>query len=265
MSFIDVFLVDAFASELFSGCPAAVCVLPKWVPDELLQSITTEHNQSETAFIVQKDDGFDLRWFTTSIGEIDLCGHATMAAAHVIFDHLNYQGNEIKFYTRFSGDLNVKKEASFLTLDLPSWVPSPVEEAPKEAVLGCGGKAPKECHVKREYMLVYESEEDIRNIVPDFKMLAKLDRWVSVTAPGLDCDFVSRFFCPGEPLEEDPVTGSAHSMLVPYWAKRLNKDKLFARQLSQRGGALQCELQGERVLLSGQAQTFSAGKIFIEV
>ncbi len=258
---VPFFLIDAFADKPFTGCPAAVCALEEWPEDTLLQSMSEEHNQSETAFIVPKGEDYELRWFTTTIGEIDLCGHATMAAAHAIFEHLDYVRDEIIFHTRFSGILRVTRSPQGLTLDLPAWPPEPIDTIPENAIRGCSNKTPIACLAKREYLLVYETEEDIRNITPDFAALAKLDKWVCITAPGKDCDFVSRFFCPGEPLEEDPVTGSAHSMLVPYWAERLGKTNFIAKQLSKRGGTLHCTLKGDRVLLTGHATTYAEGTV----
>lgn len=264
---IPFFLVDAFASQIFKGNPAAVCPLQKWLPDNILHAMAIEHNQSETAFFVQGDQGCELRWFTVN-GEINLCGHATLGAAHVIFNHLDYASRKIVFTTRYSGNLTVTKEDDGLVLDLPSWPPRKLDHPPQEAVDGLGIQ-PKESWLKRDYMFVFDDEKEIEAIEPDFKTLGRLGRGQSqdapaicVTAPGRSCDFVSRFFCPGDALEEDPVTGSAHSMLVPYWSQRLNKNKLFARQLSRRGGELHCTLDGDRVLLKGQVQTYLIGSLF---
>ncbi len=261
MKEIEIYQVDAFTSRLFGGNPAAVCPLKEWLPDDMMQTIAAENNLSETAFFVPQGDGFALRWFTPGT-EIDLCGHATLASAHVLFRHLNYPKKEIRFSTNVSGPLAVRNTGDALTLDFPVWNATPTY-VPEAGVAGLGGMRPKECYVKRDYMFVYEKEEDVRDAKPDFGLLKKLDRYLCITAPGKDCDFVSRFFCAGDGIEEDPVTGSAHSMLIPYWAKKLGKTKMLARQLSQRGGELQCEFLGERVLIGGQAQTYMQGKIFL--
>ena len=260
MKQIDLYQVDAFTNRIFGGNPAAVCPLDKWLPDQLLQSIAAENNLSETAFFIQQGNNYELRWFTPKV-EIDLCGHATLASAHVIFQHLNYPEDKICFDTRFVGPLSVQHTDNWLTLDFPSWSAS-VADIPEFGVAGIGLQ-PQECYIKRDYMFVYSSEEDIRNAKPNFHLLAKLGRYLCITAPGHECDFVSRFFCAGDGVDEDPVTGSAHSMLIPYWAKRLGKKKMLARQLSERGGELRCEDNGERVLISGQAQTYMHGKLFL--
>jgi PhzF family phenazine biosynthesis protein len=262
MKKIDMYQVDAFTSRLFGGNPAAVCPLETWLPDEVMQSIAIENCLSETAFFVPLNDGFELRWFTPE-AEIDLCGHATLATAYVLFEHLGYTKPVIRFATRFVGDISVTKNGDWLTLDFPAW-DAPVVEAPKERVDGIGLGAPMACFAKRDYMFVYADEEAVRNVAPDFGALRKLGRRnICITAPGKDCDFVSRFFSPGDTPEEDPVTGSAHSMLIPYWAKRLGKNKMLARQVSQRGGELRCEFLGERVLISGQGRTYMVGQIFL--
>lgn len=263
---LPFYLIDAFTDQVFGGNPAAVCPLDAWLPDDVLQKMTIEHNQSETAFFVPTDTGFELRWFTV-LGEINLCGHATLASAHVIFNHMHYPKNEILFSTRFVGDLSVKKDGDILTMNFPSWPPQKLDEIPPIAVEALRAQ-PQEGFLKRDYLFTFPHQNDILNLKPDFAVLA---RWaaqnpsvrlrVCVTAPGADCDFVSRFFCPGDAVEEDPVTGSAHSMLIPYWAARLGKNKLFARQLSARGGELHCELQGDRVLIGGRAKTYLTGSL----
>jgi predicted PhzF superfamily epimerase YddE/YHI9 len=261
MQSIDLYLVDAFTNKVFGGNVAAVCPLDKWLPDSVLQSITDEHNQSETAFFVPQIDGFELRWFTTSQGEINLCGHATLASAHVIFHHLKYPKDKINFNTRFVGPLSVSCNGDWMTLDFPSWMPEAVKSVPEPALKGLGGASIKEVWLKRDYLFLLDNEDAVRNVNPNYSLLAQLGHRTCITAPGNDCDFVSRFFCPGDALQEDPVTGSAHSMLIPFWAQRLNKTKMLARQLSKRGGELKCEFLGERVLMSGQAQTYMQGKI----
>jgi PhzF family phenazine biosynthesis protein len=262
MKKIPLYQVDAFTSKLFKGNAAAVCVLDSWLPDAVMQSIGMENNMSETAFIVPKDNDFELRWFTPKV-EVDLCGHATLAAAFVIFDQLRYQGNEIGFVTQKAGMLKVTKKENLLTLDFPSR-PAQNSSIPDYLIEGLGGVKPKECWLSRDYMVVFDNEEKIRSIVPDFKILNKIGKWVCITAKGKEVDFVSRFFCAGDGIDEDPVTGSSHCMLTPYWAEKLKKNKLKALQLSERGGELECELVGDRVLISGEAKLFFAGHIFLE-
>jgi len=257
---IDIYQVDAFTDTLFGGNPAAVCPLKARLPDAVLQSIAGENNLSETAFFIPEGDGFELRWFTPKV-EIDLCGHATLAAAYVVFNHLGYAKDEIRFSTRLAGPLSVKRRGDWLTLDFPSWVATPVSPAPEHGIEGLHGLRPKECYAKRDYMFVYDTEDEIRNACPDFTVLGRLDRYLCITAPGKDCDFVSRFFCAGDGVDEDSVTGSAHSMLIPYWARRLGKTEMLARQLSERGGELRFEYLGERVLISGQAVMYMQGKL----
>ncbi len=256
------YLIDAFTDRIFGGNPAAVCPLEAWLPDDILKSMAIEHNQSETVFFVPTPNGFEIRWFT-SLGEINLCGHATLASAHVIFDHLNYPKNEIHFTTRFVGDISVKKDGARLTLNFPAWMPEALAAIPENAIAGLGGAIPQKSYLKRDYLFVFANQDELAAIRPDFKVLQQLGKMICITAPGTDCDFVSRFFCPGDAVEEDPVTGSAHSMLTPYWAQRLGKSKLFARQISKRGGELHCELQGDRVLISGQAKTYLSGTVYL--
>lgn len=260
---MDFYLVDAFTNKFFCGNPAAVCPCDRWEPDIVLHQMACEHNQSETAFYVPSEGGFELRWFTTGYGEIDLCGHATLAAAHVIFNHTAYNAECLKFKTRFSGDLVVEKNGEWLKMDFPAWAPKKLAEIPTVASSALGGVIIQDAYIKRDYMFVLETEADVLAVKPDFKQLALLGQRVCVTAPGKNSDFVSRFFCPGDAREEDPVTGSAHVMLAPYWAKRLGQNKLRARQLSSRGGELYCEMAGERVYILGQARTYMQGKIFL--
>jgi PhzF family phenazine biosynthesis protein len=255
----EIYMVDAFTNKIFGGNVGAVCPLDKWLPDDVLLAMSKEH--TETGFFVPNKDGFELRFFTT-VSEIDLCGHVTLCSAHVIFNPLKYPKDTVRFITREAGDLAVRRDGDWLTLDFPSWMPQPLA-VPELALKGLDVSRIKEAYVKRDYMFVFESEKDIRAIKPDFRRLAQLDRWVSISAPGENCDFVSRFFCPGDALEEDPVTGSAHSMLIPYWSERLGKTKMLARQLSERGGELRCELVGDRVHISGQARTYMQGKVFL--
>jgi len=261
---IPIYQADAFTDTLFGGNPAAVCPLNSWLPDESMQKIAAENNLAETAFFVKTEKGYLLRWFTPEF-EIDLCGHATLATAHILFTELGYTKDVISFETVKAGVLTVSKNGDKYTLDFPSRPPEPVA-LPMELITALGGKIPVEVLKSRDYFVVYESEQDIRDIKPDFNLLAKIDTvGVVVTAEGdaADVDFVSRFFAPGAGIPEDPVTGSAHCNLIPYWADMLEKEELHALQLSSRKGELWCELKGDRVLMSGKAVTYLKGEIFI--
>jgi len=250
--------VDAFTDQLFGGNPAAVVPLSSWLDEALMQAIAEENNLSETAFFVPAADGFALRWFTP-ITEVDLCGHATLAAAHVVFSHLGYSKPAISFSTR-SGKLIVRRSGELLQMDFPAQPPLP---CPTPKLLREGlGAVPSELLVGDDYLAVFDSEEQVRAITPDHTLLGRLDRrGVIITAPGNDIDFVSRFFAPKFGIPEDPVTGSAHCLLTPYWSKRLGKNCLTARQVSRRGGDIACELVDDRVLLSGRAVTFLQAEI----
>ena len=259
---IPIYQADAFTDKLFGGNPAAICPLEKWLPDNLMQTIAIENNLAETAFFVKNTDGYKLRWFTPEY-EIDLCGHATLASAHILFTQLGHNTNEINFETVKAGTLTVKKDGDKYTMDFPSRPPIHID-APVGLVEALGEKQPLEVLRSRDYFLVYESESDIRDISPDFFALSKMDTaGVIVTAPGDNSDFVSRFFAPGAGIPEDPVTGSAHCNLIPYWADKLGKTKLHAYQLSARQGERWCELKGDRVLMSGKAVTYLKGEIFV--
>lgn len=258
---LDLYQVDAFADTLFSGNPAAVCPLPCWLPDAVLQNIASENNLSETAFFVRTEDAFELRWFTPAC-EVDLCGHATLATAHVLFTHLGIQKDYIKFTTRQAGILAVSRNGDLLTLDFPMRSPVPCPP-PEKYIQALGGYPIADCYASREYVFVYEDENIVRTMRPDFMALKQLDKWICVTAPARDFDFVSRFFLPQIGINEDPVTGSIHCHLTPYWAQKLNKSRLNAYQASARGGKLACELNGDRVHISGHALTYMQGQIFI--
>ncbi len=252
MHSIRQYQVDAFTSRPFAGNPAAVCPLASWLDDKLLQAIAEENNLSETAFFVPSAKGFRLRWFTP-VTEVDLCGHATLAAAHVLFEILAYPDPAITFETN-SGDLHVRRHGKLLEMDFPAQPPLACP-APDALIRGLGVR-PAEVLVAEDYLAVFDSEDIIRAVTPDHTLLSLLDRrGVIVTAPGRDVDFVSRFFAPRVGVPEDPVTGSAHCALTPYWAARLGKDSLLARQVSKRGGDLLCAMKGKRVLLSGAAVT----------
>ena len=257
---LSLFQVDAFAERVFAGNPAAVCPLEAWLPEAQMQAIAAENNLSETAFCVPEGEGYGLRWFTP-LKEIDLCGHATLATAHVLFTHLGFPGTELAFATR-SGTLRVAREGDRLAMDFPA---KTVEAcAAPVALLEGLGQTPVEVYGGRDYLAVFADEAEVRALTPDPRRLAELDRHgVIVTAPGRDVDFVSRFFAPKFGVDEDPVTGSSHCSLTPFWAERLGKTTLEARQVSCRGGRLQCELIGERVILRGQAVTYMTATICV--
>ncbi len=257
---IKMFQVDAFASEPFGGNPAAVCILNDWLPDRMMLQIAEENNLSETAFAVPSGDGYGIRWFTPVV-EVELCGHATLATAHVLFEHVSYPGDRLRFYTREMGILEVRRSGGFLVLDFPA---DSVEAivVPEETSRALGKKPVEAFRGRTDDMLVYNNQEEIEAMEPDFNLLAgNGSRGVIVTAPGRETDFVSRFFAPGVGIDEDPVTGSAHTTLTPYWSRRLNKKRLTARQLSRRGGELVCEDHGERIYIRGKAVTYLEGEI----
>lgn len=250
--------VDAFAKRVFEGNPAAIVPLKSWLDDGLMQAIAAENNLSETAFFVPTDKGFHLRWFTPA-AEVKLCGHATLATAHVLFNHLGYAESSITFQT-LSGELRVERQGELLSMDFPATPPSPC--ATPNLLSNALGKEPIEVLAEDDYLVLLESEADVLAIEPEMSLLKQLDRrGVIVTAEGNDVDFVSRFFAPKYGIDEDPVTGSAHCILTPYWAGRLGKSVLNARQVSKRGGDVGCELKGDRVSLTGRAATFMEAEI----
>lgn len=259
---LPIFHVDAFTDKVFGGNPAAVCPLETWLPTPLMQKIAMENGLAETAFFVPATQGFALRWFTPET-EMDLCGHATLATAHVLFHHLGCTLSPLRFQSQ-SGELVVTREAGRLTLDFPARMPTPVDVP--ELILAGLNVRPVEMLKARDYVLVYETEAQITQIRPNTEVLNQINLdpgGICVTAPGQTVDFVSRFFTPQASVFEDPVTGSAHCSLIPYWAQRLGKSVLTARQLSPRGGQLFCQNAGERVLISGAAVTFLEGVILI--
>jgi PhzF family phenazine biosynthesis protein len=258
---IPIYQVDAFHNELFKGNPAAVCPLEKWIPDETMQAIAMENNLSETAFIVGVEAGYEIRWFTP-LKEVDLCGHATLASAHVLYNHLSYDNDTIEFFSA-SGMLHVKRsEDGLIYMDFPAHQPGKVKN--REIYGQALGKQPEEALEAGKLMLVYRNEQDILTLNPDFRLIKTLnDVGIIVTAPGKDFDFVSRFFAPAVGINEDPVTGSAHTLLIPYWSKVLNKKYLSAWQCSKRGGILLCENQEERVIIGGEAVTYMNGYIHV--
>ncbi|CUA96461.1 PhzF family phenazine biosynthesis protein [Thiomonas bhubaneswarensis] len=256
---IALYQIDAFAERLFEGNPAAVCPMGAWLDDTVMQAIAAENNLAETAFFVQTaPDSADLRWFTPR-AEVDLCGHATLASAHVWFEHLGHTGPDVTFHTR-SGALRVQRAEHGLRMDFPAVATVPCE-APAALAAGLGGH-PEQVLRGMDLIAVFADARQVLALDPDFRAIAALDtRGVVATAPGDDCDFVSRCFYPGLGIDEDPVTGSAHCALAPYWAHRLGRDRLHARQLSRRGGALHCEVHTGRVLLEGRAVDYLVGEI----
>lgn len=260
MMAIKIYQVDSFTDKLFSGNPAAVCPLDEWLDDKILQNIAAENNLSETAFFVKKEEIFHLRWFTPKI-EVDLCGHATLAAAYVLFKLMNYENNKIVFES-FSGNLVVTKTDELITLDFPSARPRKIEMTDK--YFNCINKIPQEVQLNSKLMFVLKNEDEVRNAVPNFEAISELESdGLIITAHGNKVDFVSRYFAPHAGIPEDPVTGSAHTILTPYWSEKLNKKKLYARQLSERGGSLICEDFGERIKISGKAVLYSVGEIYL--
>jgi PhzF family phenazine biosynthesis protein len=259
---IPIYQADAFTNRLFGGNPAAVCPLTEWLPDETMQQIAIENNLAETAFFVKTPAGYHLRWFTPEY-EIDLCGHATLATAHIIFTELGYTEDAIHFDTQKAGTLIVTKNGYRYTLDFPSRPPYPAE-MPEGLLEGLDNKMPVHVLRSRDYFLVYDNEQDIIDMQPNHFALSKIDAvGIIITAPGKDVDFVSRFFAPAAGVPEDPVTGSAHCNLIPYWAEKLGKTQLHAYQLSARKGELWCEHKGDRVLMSGEAVTYLKGEIYV--
>lgn len=257
---IPIYQVDAFTNERFKGNPAAVCPLDNWLPAAVMQNIAAENNLAETAFVVAADENFEIRWFTPTV-EVDLCGHATLASAYVLFNELGFSGDQINFISHRSGPLSVTKNGSILALNFP--VDSLTELPLKpEVAIGLSQTPRAVFKGKTDYLFVYDSEAEILALQPDFVALkAHAVRGIIVTAPGETTDFVSRFFGPACGVNEDPVTGSAHTTLTPYWASILGKTELTARQLSQRTGDLTCNLMGDRVEIAGEAVLYLRGEI----
>lgn len=259
---LQLFQVDAFAERVFEGNPAAVVPLEQWLDDATLQAIAEENNLSETAFFAPEGSGFRLRWFTP-VSEIDLCGHATLASAHVLFNHLGFDQQRVSFHSR-SGELTVRRAERGFVMDFPA-LPSEPVPTPGELIDGLGGCRPLEAHVGQDYLAVLPGPQDVLEIRPDFAALSRLDRrGVIVTARGDDCDFVSRCFYPAVGVDEDPVTGSAHCQMAPFWSSRLGRTELSACQLSARTGRLDCRTAGARVELLGLAVTYLQGNLMID-
>ena len=257
---IPLYKIDAFASKLFEGNPAAVCPLDEWLPEETMQSIAAENNLSETAFFVPRNQGFHIRWFTP-VSEVDLCGHATLATAYVLFEILDYEKDRIEFESR-SGLLAVSRDDGWIIMDFPAQPPIPCD-TPDE-IIAAFNKAPVECLKSEDYIVVFEHETDVELANPDMALLKKLDlRGIAITAKSSQYDFVARFFAPRFGIPEDPVTGSAYTQLAPYWASRIGSKKFSAKQLSSRGGELLCEVVDDRVFIFGKAIKYLEGKIGI--
>lgn len=260
---LTIYQIDAFADQVFKGNPAAVCILEAWLDSELMQKIAQENNLAETAFVVQKNSVFELRWFTPEI-EVDLCGHATLATAYVLFNYHGVPENTIQFYSPKSGQLTVQRQSNgMMTMDFPADETAFIRSITE--INNAIGLTPlKTIKGKTDYLLIYSSQAEIEAIAPNFHLLDQLDcRGVIVSAPGTQVDFVSRFFAPQCGIPEDPVTGSAHTTLTPYWALTLGKTKMRAKQLSQRGGDLICEYLDDRVKISGKAAPYLVGEIEI--
>ncbi len=258
-----IYQIDAFADALFQGNPAAVCVLASWLPEDIMQKIAMENNLAETSFVVPEGKHYQIRWFTPEL-EVDLCGHATLASAYVLFHNYSHPTDTIHFFSHRSGELIVQREKSgYITLNFPT---DTLKEVPNSQKMAEAlGKTPlKTFKGKTDYLLIYESEDIIRSLKPNFFLLDEVEaRGVIVTSPGNEVDFVSRFFAPCCGINEDPVTGSAHTSLTPYWSKRLGKTDLVAKQLSVRGGTILCTYLGDRVLISGKAVPYLSGEIIL--
>lgn len=258
---LPLYQVDAFTDRVFGGNPAAVCPLSEWLADEVLAAIAAENNLSETAFVVPQGDDWELRWFTPT-AEVDLCGHATLATAFILFD-AHPDREQLRFQTREAGVVTVRRDGDRLVLDFPSRPAKPVT-IPDGLTEALGGVAPQQLRRASKNLAVFEDEATVRSLRPDFRYIAEMDGdGLIVTAPGDEVDFVSRYFAPHVGIDEDPVTGSAHCTLTPYWAERLDERRLSARQVSTRGGTLHCTLVGDRVEIGGQAVLYLEGTITI--
>ena len=262
MNKIKIYQVDAFTGTMFKGNPAAVCPLENWLPDDILQSVAMENNLSETAFFIKKNDKFLIRWFTPKV-EMNLCGHATLAAAHIIFSEIDLNKKSIELHTKNNEVLKINKKNNILYMNFPSYKPSEIKDKYEELQLSLG-LLPSIFLAYNYGVAVFNNEKDVTSIEPDFTKLENLPYdGIIVTAPGNNVDFVSRFFAPKLGILEDPVTGSAHCELIPYWSNRLKKKNLVARQLSKRGGELYCSELKDRVLIGGRAITYLSGSLYI--
>ncbi len=262
---LTLYQADAFADRLFAGNPAAVVPLKKWIGEQLMQQLAMENNLAETAFFVpSKEDkaDYDIRWFTPEL-EINLCGHATLAAAYVIFEKLKSKKKKVVFSSK-SGLLSVTRKKKMLELDFPSWPPERVSEYPDTLSASLGRPEIAGVYQNREYIVELMNEEAVKNCRPDFSLMKQVGKMVIITAPGKEVDFVSRFFAPTAGIDEDPVTGSAHSQLIPFWSEKLGKSKMTAKQLSRRGGTVNCEQKGDRVMMGGECVFYMKGEIDIK-
>lgn len=260
---LTLYQVDAFTDQLFGGNPAAVIPLQEWLPDELMLQLAMENNLSETVFFVPAagtdDYDYHIRWFTPA-AEVNLCGHATLASAWVLYNILGYQKPVIRFYCK-SGLLTITREDDLISMDFPAWKPQPIKDFPADLAVALGFIPIVQVYKHRDFLVELENEEAVRKCQPDFVRLKRLGEKAIITARGAEADFVSRFFAPIVGIDEDPVTGSAHSQLIPYWAEKLGKTNLRAKQLSKRGGELWCEYLGERVRIAGKCVFFMQGAI----
>lgn len=263
---LTLYQIDAFTDKLFSGNPAAVIPLEKWIDEKLMQKIAFENNLSETVFFVPAKNpdeaDFEIRWFTPEI-EINLCGHATLASAYVIFNYLNFNKPEIRFASQ-SGILKMNTNGSLIEMDFPSWKPAEFNDPPLNLKNALGGLPILGLHKNRDLLVELADEDAVRNCIPDFSLIQQTGYKIIITAPGNNVDFVSRFFAPTAGINEDPVTGSAHSQLIPFWSNKLNKKKMIALQLSKRGGKIYCEQKGDRVIMAGNCVFYMKGEIEIE-
>ncbi|MBS1577593.1 MAG: PhzF family phenazine biosynthesis protein [Bacteroidetes bacterium] len=257
----NLYQVDAFTNKLFGGNPAAVVPLKGWIDEGLMQQLAMENNLAETVFFVPVKDEFDIRWFTPVL-EINLCGHATLASAFVLYNFLGYEKPKLTFNSK-SGKLLIEKEGNSFKMDFPSWKPQKINEYPANLQSALGVEEIVAVYKYRDLLVELNTEEEVRNIQPDFTALKKMGEKVIITAPGKTVDFVSRFFAPVAGIDEDPVTGSAHSQLIPFWSEKLNKRVMQAKQLSQRGGDIYCEQNGERVIIGGECKFYMKGEFEI--
>jgi len=257
---IPIYQVDAFTDKMFEGNPAAICPLEKWPERNLMQNIAAENNLSETAFFVKSEEGYDMRWFTPTT-EVDLCGHGTLAAGHVLFNHLGFNEKYIRFFTR-SGRISVKKEDDMIVMNFPSRIAEPID-APEDLIEGLNLETPPVRVLKdMNYLVVLETSEQVKQIKPHYRVLSNINyAGIICTAPGNNHDFVSRYFAPYIGINEDPATGSSHTTLTSYWAKELGKKELIARQVSRRGGTLYCKYLGDRTEIGGKTKTYMKGEI----
>ena len=263
---LTLYHIDAFANKLFSGNPAAVVPLDKWIDDELMQKLAFENNLSETVFFVpsikSSEADFEIRWFTPQI-EINLCGHATLASAYVVFNYLNFNKPEIKFNSQ-SGILKITREDQLIKMNFPSWKPDEFNDPPVNLKDALGGVDIKGIYKNRDLLVELADQDAVQNCIPDFSLIKKSGYKIIITSPGKEVDFVSRFFAPTAGIDEDPVTGSAHSQLIPFWSKKLDKEKMTALQLSKRGGVIYCEQKDDRVIMAGNCVFYMKGEFEIE-